>query len=105
MLRFDEVRVRQGDFTLAADFEVPAKEITAVIGPSGSGKSTLLATASGFLSPNSGWVLIQGKDMNAVLPGQRPVSTLFQDGNLFPHLDLQTNIGLGLTSRRLSRDQ
>lgn len=103
MLRFDGVAVRLGGFSLDADFAVAPRAITAVIGPSGSGKSTLLGAAAGFVSLASGRVLVGETDITPLAPGARPLSIVFQDGNLFPHLDLATNVALGLDpSGRLS---
>lgn len=106
MLEFREVAVSLGDFRLSANFTLQAGSRVAVIGPSGSGKSTLLALISGFLRPDRGQVLWQGRDLAPLGPGQRPVSVLFQDQNLFPHLDVAQNVGLGLRpDLRLSADQ
>ncbi|WP_299360213.1 ATP-binding cassette domain-containing protein [uncultured Paracoccus sp.] len=95
-LEFRAARVTLGDFTLRADLTVPAGARVAVIGPSGSGKSTLLALVAGFLRPDAGAVLWQGRDLAPLPPGERPVSILFQDQNLFPHLTVAQNVALGL---------
>jgi len=71
----------------------------ALIGPSGAGKSTLLMTIAGFLAPASGRVLWQGRDLTGLPPAERPVSILFQDQNLFPHLTLAQNLSLALSPR------
>ncbi|MEM6619018.1 MAG: ATP-binding cassette domain-containing protein [Pseudomonadota bacterium] len=94
-MRFEGVRLRQGNFTLDADLEIAAGA-TAVIGPSGAGKSTVLAALAGFLPPERGRILWQGRDITAIAPGARPVTTVFQDHNLFPHLTVAQNLGLGL---------
>lgn len=94
MLRFDQVVLQQGAFTLSADLEIP-NGLTAIIGPSGGGKSTLLAAVAGFLTPTQGRVLWNDAAMSPD-PGRRPVATLFQDNNLFPHLSVEQNVGLGL---------
>ena len=96
MLTFDKITLRRGDFTLHADFHVKEGTKTAIIGPSGAGKSTLLDLVSGFLAPASGNLLWQGQDITDAPPGDRPLSLLFQDNNLFPHLTIAQNIGLGL---------
>lgn len=70
----------------------------AVIGPSGAGKSTLLMALAGFV-PHGGRILWQGGDIGALPPGDRPLSILFQDQNLFPHLSVAQNLGLGLSPR------
>lgn len=76
----------------------------AVIGPSGAGKSTLLMTLAGFVS-HGGRILWLGTNIGALPPGDRPLSILFQDQNLFPHLTLAQNLGLGLSPRlRLTPD-
>ncbi|MDQ1901416.1 thiamine ABC transporter ATP-binding protein [Paracoccus sp. WLY502] len=96
MLEFDGIRVTRGSFTLSADLSVPTGARVAVIGPSGSGKSTLLSLVGGFLAPDRGRIRVDGEDITALPPGQRPVSMLFQDQNLFPHLTVAQNVGLGL---------
>lgn len=78
------------------DCRIKAGAITAVTGPSGSGKSTFLNLVSGFEVPDSGKIIINGQDLIAAHPAERPVSFVFQDNNLFSHLDLFTNIGLGI---------
>lgn len=105
-LEFRDVAVTLGAFTLSAHLSVPKGARVAVIGPSGSGKSTLLALVSGFLTPDRGVVAWEGADLAHTPPGQRPVSVLFQDQNLFPHLSVAQNVGLGLRpDLRLSREQ
>lgn len=96
MLTLEEVEYVQGGFSLKADFTVQTGARVAVIGPSGGGKSTLLSMISGFLAPTRGRILWDGNDMAGTPPGARPVSILFQDNNLFPHLTVAQNVGLGL---------
>ncbi|MCG6111129.1 MAG: ATP-binding cassette domain-containing protein [Paracoccus sp.] len=104
-LEFRDILLRQDDFTLAADLTIPAGR-HAVIGASGSGKSTLLSLVAGFLAPTRGRLLWNGQDITAMPPGKRPVSILFQHNNLFPHLSVRQNIGMGLRSDlRLDRAQ
>jgi len=73
-----------------------AGERLAILGPSGAGKSTLLSLVAGFLTVNSGSLLLNGEDHSHTPPAKRPVSMLFQENNLFPHLTVAQNIGLGL---------
>lgn len=96
MLQLEAIRVTQDDFALAADWAVPEGARVAVIGPSGAGKSTLLSVIAGFVAPVSGRILWDGGDLAGMRPGDRPLSILFQDQNLFPHLTLAQNLGLGL---------
>jgi len=98
MLRFEGVILRREGFTLRADFEVPEGARVAVIGPSGSGKSTLLDLIAGFLYPSSGVLNWKGQPLVGP-PGDRPVSMVFQDENLFPHLSVAENVGLGIAPK------
>jgi thiamine transport system ATP-binding protein len=98
MLTLDGLHLRQGDFSLTAKLAF-APGLTAIIGPSGGGKSTLLAALAGFLKPVAGAVLWDGVDLARKVPGDRPISMLFQDNNLFPHLSVAQNVGLGVDPR------
>ncbi|MEL7460029.1 MAG: ATP-binding cassette domain-containing protein [Pseudomonadota bacterium] len=103
MLQFDGVSVRQGAFTLTADLTLQSGQVTAVMGPSGAGKSTLLALSAGFLAPHSGRIMMDGTDVTPQPADKRPMSVLFQDSNLFPHLTVELNVALGLVpSARLT---
>lgn len=96
MLTCKDLTLNRGDFSLRASWKL-GPGITAVIGPSGGGKSTLLAAIAGFLSPIRGDLLWKGTRLTQTPPGQRPVAMLFQDHNLFPHLTITQNVGLGLS--------
>lgn len=106
MLALDQVVIRQDDFVLRADLALPAASRIAVIGPSGAGKSTLLSVIAGFFAAAEGRVLWDGQDLTPLPPAARPLSILFQDQNLFPHLSVAQNVGLGLRpDLRLDRNQ
>jgi thiamine transport system ATP-binding protein len=96
MLRLEALDVRQDDFRLQADFAVPAGSVVAVIGPSGAGKSTLLSVIAGFYPSVAGRIVWEQRDITGLPPAQRPVAMLFQDNNLFPHLTVAQNVGLGI---------
>jgi len=98
MLTLDNVTVSKGTFQLHTCLQVPPG-ITAVIGPSGGGKSTLLAAIAGFELVVAGRIGWDGIDLTGLVPGQRPVTMLFQDHNLFPHLTIAQNVGLALAPR------
>ena len=105
MLALNKVRFQQGDFALSADFSVPTGARVAVIGPSGGGKSTFLNGIAGFITSDAGKVLWDGEVMPDH-PGRRPLSILFQDHNLFPHLSVMDNVAVGISSdMRLSQVQ
>ena len=95
MLELDNLRITQDDFSLTSDMVVPQGATTAILGPSGGGKSTFLLALAGFV-PTTGSLRWQGRDISAHLPAERPVSMLFQEHNLFPHLSIAPNVGLGL---------
>jgi thiamine transport system ATP-binding protein len=96
MLTLDDITLRLDGFRLAVDLTLPAGGRLALMGPSGSGKSTLLSLIAGFLWPDAGRVRIAGEDMTHRAVADRPLSILFQDGNLFPHLTAEQNVALGL---------
>ena len=95
-LRLDRVEIAQDTFTLAADLHIAQGARVAVMGPSGGGKSTLLSAIAGFLPPRRGRILWAGRDLSPLAPGDRPLSILFQDQNLFGHLTAAQNVGLAL---------
>jgi thiamine transport system ATP-binding protein len=84
------------DMRMQFDLHVEDGECLAVIGPSGAGKSTLLALIAGFERAVSGSIRIGGADVTRLHPAVRPVTMLFQDHNLFAHLDVAANVGLGV---------
>ena len=88
------------------ELEVADGEVLSLIGPSGSGKSTLLNLVAGFLSARSGRILIDEVAIEGLPVTERPVSIVFQQHNLFPHLDLYTNVAIGVEpSLRLTKTQ
>ena len=87
---------RYEDMRMRFDLAVEAGECLAIIGPSGAGKSTLLALIGGFEQPEAGRILVEGTDITQMPAARRPVTTMLQDHNLFAHLTVEQNIGLGL---------
>ncbi|OAE36823.1 thiamine ABC transporter ATP-binding protein [Agrobacterium tumefaciens] len=96
-VKLEEVRLRLGTQDFRLDCTFPQGQIVAVVGASGSGKSTLLNLVAGFEEPDSGRVMIDGRDVTGLDPSERPVSSIFQDNNLFAHLDIFTNVALGVS--------
>lgn len=104
MLTLDKILIEQDDFSLSADFAIAETARVALLGASGAGKSTLLSTLAGFLAPSRGRVLWRDTNITDLAPGARPLSILFQDQNLFPHLSVAQNLGLGISPKlRLGR--
>ena len=83
VLRDINIKVRKGEFVT-------------LLGPSGCGKTTILRLIAGFLAPDEGKILLDGKDIVELPPYQRPLNTVFQRYALFPHLDVYDNIAFGL---------
>ena len=94
-VRLDKVEFSYGGSLMQFDATIAPGSITAIMGPSGSGKSTLLNLVAGFETPQAGRILIGGADVTHVPPADRPVSMVFQENNLFAHLDVTKNVGLG----------
>ena len=89
----------------AVSLEIREGEFFALLGPSGCGKTTLLRLLAGFESPTSGEIVIDGQEMAAVPPHQRPVNMVFQNYAIFPHLNVRENIAYGLRKLRLPRPE
>ena len=87
------------------DLEIARGEFVVLLGPSGSGKTTILSMIGGFVEPTEGTVHIDGIDVTAVPPAQRPTVTVFQDYALFPHMNVAANVGFGLVMRKVGKTQ
>lgn len=87
-----------GAYSALADFSLQVRrgEFLTLLGPSGSGKTTLLRLVAGFEQPQSGQVMIEGREASALPPYRRNVNTVFQHYALFPHLDAFRNVAFGL---------
>lgn len=96
MLTLDKLQIDYPGWHASFDLAVPKGSLCALIGPSGGGKTTLLHMIAGFITPKSGTLSFDGLDLLALGPAERPLSILFQEHNLFPHLSASDNVGLGL---------
>jgi len=76
-------------------------EVFCLLGGSGCGKTTLLRMLAGFEAPSEGRILIDGVDMAGIPPFARPVNMMFQSYALFPHMNVEKNVGFGLRQDRL----
>ena len=83
------------------NLDIHDKEFVTLLGPSGCGKTTTLRIISGFVSPDSGEVMFDGKKINDVPPYKRQVNTVFQKYALFPHLNVYENIAFGLKVKKV----
>lgn len=98
-IRLEAVEKMLGAERFAYDLALDDGGIVAVTGPSGSGKSTMFHLIAGFEMPDAGRILLDGKDMSGASPGERPLTYVFQDHNLFAHLDVATNVAIGISPR------
>jgi thiamine transport system ATP-binding protein len=106
VLQIVALTFRYEDMQMCFDLDVERGEFVAVMGPSGAGKSTLLSLIAGFEKPLAGRVVWEGTDISTWRPADRPLSILFQDNNLFAHLDVFTNVALGISpSAKLNDEQ
>ena len=85
------------------NLDIEDGEFVVLVGPSGCGKTTLLRIVAGLESATEGHVLIDGKDISNVRPGDRDIAMVFQNYALFPHLTVEENIGFGLRIRGTSK--
>ncbi|MDX7990493.1 thiamine ABC transporter ATP-binding protein ThiQ [Xenorhabdus littoralis] len=106
MIKLDNVTYTYEHLAMNFDVTVKTGERIAILGPSGAGKSTLLSLMAGFQFPEHGTIWLDGENHTDTSPDKRPVSMLFQENNLFSHLTIEQNIGLGLhPGLRLSAEQ
>lgn len=85
------------------DLEIRRGEFVTLLGASGCGKTTTLRIIAGLEFPDSGQVLLEGRDITGLEPNRRPVNTVFQNYALFPHMNVAENIGYGLKIKKLPR--
>jgi putative spermidine/putrescine transport system ATP-binding protein len=85
--------------------EVQDGEFVCFLGPSGCGKSTALRMISGFETPTSGDILIDGRSVVDIPSNRRPTAMVFQKYTLWPHMSVYDNIAFGLRLRRLPKQE
>ena len=85
--------------------DIHDKEFVTLLGPSGCGKTTTLRVIGGFLSPQSGQVFFEGKDMTNLPPYKRHINTVFQKYALFPHLNVYENVAFALRLKKQSEEE
>lgn len=86
-------------------FEVESGTITSIVGPAGAGKSTLLKIIAGVEAPDSGRILIDGRDVTALTPKERDVAMVFQTYALYPHMTVFDNIAFPLRVRKMPESE
>lgn len=91
--------------TITLSCSLERSETLALLGPSGCGKSTILKMIAGLLPPDSGTVVLHGRDITAIPAAQRNIGMVFQDYALFPYLSVEDNIGYGLIAHGYSKKE
>lgn len=87
------------------NLDIHEKEFVTILGPSGCGKTTTLRIIGGFVEPESGDVIFDGKRINGTPPNKRNVNTVFQKYSLFPHLNVFDNVAFGLKLKKMPKDE
>lgn len=87
------------------DMQIREGEFFSLLGPSGCGKTTLLRMIAGFDDPTTGEIFIDGDAMSGVPANRRPTNMVFQSYAIFPHLTVAENVGYGLKTRKIPKDQ
>ncbi len=96
MIILENIHIPFPEFTMNITFHIQSGEKIALFGPSGAGKSTLLNLIAGFIFAQNGKIFLNGCDHSKTPPHKRPISILFQNNNLFEHLNVFQNMALGL---------
>ena len=106
-VRIEKVTKKFGDFVAVDDItlDIYQKEIFCLLGASGCGKTTLLRMLAGFERPTAGRIFIDGVDMTAIPPYERPVNMMFQSYAIFPHMSVEQNVAFGLRQEGVSRPE
>ncbi|MGZ8566963.1 MAG: ABC transporter ATP-binding protein, partial [Actinomycetota bacterium] len=103
----ERVSKSYGDVTAvrAVTLEIGRGEFFTLLGPSGCGKTTTLRMIAGFIRPDEGRILIEGRDVTTVPPNRRPSNMVFQQYALFPHLSVRENVAFGPREARMDRGE
>jgi len=102
-LKVEQLNIVYPDWRRSYDLEAQTGERLAIKGPSGIGKTTLLLCLAGFIPAQSGSIRWCDQEIDRLPANRRPISMLFQEGNLFEHLSVKRNLELGLTESGLKQ--
>ncbi|MDD5934525.1 MAG: ABC transporter ATP-binding protein [Clostridiales bacterium] len=97
---FDDHKVLNG-----ISIQVKQGEFVTLLGSSGCGKTTTLRIIAGLESPDAGTIYLHGEDITKLDPNKRDVNTIFQSYALFPHMNVEANIGYGLKIRKVKKEE
>ena len=104
-IRFENLTKRYGNFVAVdnVNLEIHPGEFVTILGPSGSGKTSMLMLLAGFVAPDSGSIMLGDRDVARTPPYQRDIGVVFQSYALFPHMNVQRNVGFPLNVRGVAR--
>ncbi|MEZ2223794.1 ABC transporter ATP-binding protein [Rhizobium sp. RCC_161_2] len=104
-ISIERVRKAFGSYVALSDvsLDISAGEFLTLLGPSGSGKTTLLMALAGFVRPDSGSLIIGGRDVTRLSPDKRDIGIVFQNYALFPHMSVIANVAYPLLLRRVAK--
>ena len=106
-IALDGITRRFGDTVAVDDVTLTTErnDFLVLLGPSGCGKTTLLRMIAGLLPPSEGRILVDGRDVTTVPPRERDLAMVFQNYALYPHLNVERNLGFGLSVRRIGKEE
>jgi len=106
MLRVLNISKKYDEFFLQEiNLEIPKGAYFVLLGPSGAGKTILFETIAGLIDPNSGSILLDGRDITTLPISKRDVGIVFQDSAVFPHMTVRQNLSYALKSKKLTKKE
>ncbi|AGK98593.1 ABC transporter ATP-binding protein [Clostridium pasteurianum] len=107
MIEFKNVQIKYGDFLAIQNLNLSINdgEFFTLLGPSGCGKTTTLRSLVGFITPSSGSIFIDNKDVTNVSVEKRNIGMVFQSYALFPSMNVYENIAFGLKVKKASKEE
>lgn len=102
-----DITVKYGDTVILdkLNLSINKKEFITLLGPSGCGKTTTLRCIAGFVDPNGGDIVFEGKVINDIPPHKRKVNTIFQRYALFSHMNVFENVAFGPEIQKMSKPE
>jgi len=107
MIEFRNIEIKYGDFVAMQNLNITINEgeFFTFLGPSGCGKTTTLRSLVGFITPSSGSILIDNKDITNFPIEKREIGMVFQSYALFPTMNVYENIAFGLKVKKVSKEE
>jgi len=109
MIKVENITYHYGindkEFSLEASFDISQGEFVMILGESGCGKSTLFSILGGYLTPDSGRILINERNAESLLPYERELAMIFQEHNLFSHLSVKENLTIVARKSRITEEE